>query len=198
MLFTPARHEALAHRRFSEATAREAVARIAARAEHELDAVDGLWPRDPADALRPGEGRASSLYWGAAGVSWALEELADDGYIPPGIVNRELVEALEARLVADPDDPDFGNDGVWFGVPGVLAVAERSWPDASRRDRLADLARPSLVSPALEPMTGHPGHMLLAAQLHARTGEERWATLWSAGAERLLAEWNYPPLSARR
>jgi len=79
VLFTPARHEALGDRPFSEATAREAIAHIAARAKHELDAVDGLWPRDPADALRPGEGRACSLYWGAAGVSWALEELADDG-----------------------------------------------------------------------------------------------------------------------
>src|SRR5205823_13581980 len=29
----------------------------------------------------------------------------------------------------------------------------------------------------------------LAAQLHARTGEERWAAFWSAGAERLLGEW---------
>lgn len=191
MLFTPARHEALAHRRFSEAAAREAIAHIAARAEQELDAVDGLWPRDPADALRPGEGRASSLYWGAAGVAWALRELAADGYVAPGVVDRDFVEALEARLLADPNDPDFGDEGVWFGVSGVLAVAERSWPDASRRDRLADLARASLVSPALEPMMGHPGHMLLAAQLHARTGEERWAASWSAGAERLLAEWNY-------
>jgi hypothetical protein len=76
-------------------------------------------------------------------------------------------------------------------VAGVLAVAERKWPDASRRDRLADLARASLVSPALEPMLGHPGHMLLASQLHARTGEERWTEFWSAGAERLLGEWRY-------
>jgi lantibiotic modifying enzyme len=70
-------------------------------------------------------------------------------------------------------------------------VAERRWPDASRRDRLADLARASLASPALEPMQGHPGFMVLAAQLHARTGEERWAEFWSAGADRLLDEWRH-------
>jgi Lanthionine synthetase C-like protein len=191
VLFTPDRHEPLADRSFSEAAAREAIARIAARAEQELDAADGRWPRDPADAQRPGEGRASSLYWGAAGVYWALDELAAAGYVAPGLVGRELVEALEARLREDPDDPDFGYEGVWFGVAGVLAVAERKWPDASRRDRLADLARASLVSPALEPMLGHPGHMLLASQLHARTGEERWTEFWSAGAERLLGEWRY-------
>jgi hypothetical protein len=33
--------------------------------------------------------------------------------------------------------------------------------------------------------------MALAAQLQARTGEQRWAELWSLGAERLLAEWRY-------
>jgi hypothetical protein len=191
VLFTPARHEPLADRPFSEAAAREAIARIAARAEQELDAADGLWPRDPADAQRLGEGRASSIYWGAAGVAWALGELATEGYFAPGIVDRGLVEALAARLLDDPDDPDFGENGVWFGVAGALAVAERRWPEASRRDRLADLVRSSLVSPALEPMMGHPGYMALAAQLHARTGEERWAALWSAGAERLLDKWRH-------
>jgi lantibiotic modifying enzyme len=40
-------------------------------------------------------------------------------------------------------------------------------------------------------MEGHPGCMLLAAQLHSRTGERRWIELWSAGAERLLTEWCY-------
>jgi hypothetical protein len=139
---------------------------------------------------REDEGPATTLSWGAAGIAWALCELADEGFIAPGTVEPELVESLAARL-DDPDDPDFGEKGVWFGPAGVLAVAESCQPDASRRDRLEDLAQASFASPALEPMVGHPGHMLLAAQLHARTGEERWASFWSAGAERLLAEWEY-------
>ncbi len=191
MLFTPARHEPLAGRPFSEGTARKAIVRIAERAERELDSADGRWPLDPADAEREGEGPGSGVYYGAAGIAWALEELAAEGYVAPGLIDRELVEALEARLLADPDDPDLGVEGVWTGLPGVLAVAEHRWPDPSRRDRLADLARASLASPALEPMYGHPGHMVLAAQLHERTREDRWAQLWSAGAERLLREWRH-------
>jgi len=190
VLFTPRRHEPVEGGRFSEAAALDAIARIAMRAEQEL-AADGLWPRDPADAQRPGEGRASSLYWGAAGVAWALDELAAESYVARGIVDPGLLEVLAARLVDDPDDPDFGDEGLWFGVAGVLAVAERRRPDPSRRDRLADLAGASLASPALEPMVGHPGHMVLAAQLHARTSEKRWADFWSAGAERLLGEWRH-------
>ena len=185
MLFTPARHEPLVDRPFSEAVAQEVIERITARAERELDPVEGLWPLDPADVEREGEGPASALYHGAAGISWALGEL------DPGLVDRELVEALEARILAEPDTPGYAAHGVWLGVAGVLAVAERHWPDPSRRDRLADLARASLDSPTLEVMFGHPGHMALAAQLHARTGEERWAEIWSAGADRLLEEWRH-------
>lgn len=191
MLFTPDRHEPLADRRFSDASAREAIERSAARAEQELDAANGLWPRDPTDFMQPDDGRAASLYWGAAGIAWAYEELAAEGYLAQGLVRRELVEALEHRLLDDPDDPDYGEEGVWFGVAGAIAVAESLWPDAARRDRLADLATASLGSAALERLVGHPGFMALAAELHARTGEERWAALWSAGAVRLFDEWRY-------
>jgi hypothetical protein len=191
MLFTPERHEPLTERPFSDARARDAILRIAARAELERDTAAGLWPRDAADEIDPGEGRAASLYWGAAGIAWALAELAAAGYGAEGVLDGDDVDALAARLTDDRDDPDHDEDGVWFGVAGVLGVAESRRPDASRRDRLAELAWASLSSAALEPMVGHPGHMLLAAQLHARTGEKRWAELWSAGAARLLDTWHH-------
>ena len=184
MLFTRGRHESLSHHRFSEPAAQEAIERIVLRAERELDRTSGLWPRDPADAIRPGEGRAASLYWGAAGVAWSLAELGAN-------VDRRLVEALQDRLADDLDDPDYGEEGVSFGLAGVLAVAEHLWPAPARRDLLAELAASALGAPALEPMMGHPGHMAIAAQLHARTGEARWADYWRTGAESLLAEWRY-------
>jgi lantibiotic modifying enzyme len=112
------------------------------------------------------------LYDGVAGIAWALGELGSP-------VDRSLLEV------------DDGDLSVWDGAPGVLAVAERFWPDAERRDRLADYVRRSIDLPSLELMLGHPGHMLLAAQLHERTGEPRWLELWSAGAKRLLDEWRY-------
>ena len=186
VLFTPSRHEPLADQPFSEAAAQEATAAIAARAQQELDPAEGRWPLDPADRDSDDEGPVYGVYHGAAGIAWALEELAAEGYAEPGAADRELVETLEARVLADPDSVE---DGVWLGEAGVLAVAERRRPDAARRDRLAELARASLSSPALEVLYGHPGHMALAAQLHTRTGEERWAEIWLAGAERLVDEW---------
>jgi len=185
MLFSPERHERLSEISVGEAAARDAIVRIVARAERELDAADGRWPLDPADAGVEGAGPSSDLYRGAAGIAWALGELAAEEYAAPGTVGRELGERLEAHL-EESDEP-----GIWWGIAGALAMGERRWPEASRRDRLAELARSSLALPSLEPMEGHPGYMALAAQLHARTGEERWAAIWAAGADRLLAEWRH-------
>lgn len=191
MLFTPERHEPLTDRPFTEAGARAAIAKIAGRAEADLDRADGRWPLDREDADSEEEGPASAVYHGAAGIAWALGELADTGYCSPDIVDREQVESLEAKLAAEPDPFDYAANGVWFGPAGTLAVAEHRWPDASRRDRLFELARASLTDPALDIMFGHPGYMALAAELHARTGEERWAEFWADGAERLFDEWWY-------
>lgn len=188
MLFTPERHEPLTGEPFTEHGAREAIARIVARAEAELDRADGRWPLDSEDRDSDDEGPPSVVYHGAAGIAWALGELADAGYCEP-VVERGLVEALEAKLAADPDPYEYAANGVWFGPAGALAVAEHRWPDASRRDRLFELARASLTDPALDIMFGHPGYMALAAELHTRTGEERWAELWRDGADRLFEEW---------
>jgi hypothetical protein len=190
VLFTPERHEPLTDEQFTEASAREAIERIATRAEAELDRADGRWPLDSEDRDTDDEGPPSVVYHGAAGIVWGLGELADRGYCEP-IGDRGLVEALESKIAADPDPYEYAANGVWFGPAGALAVAEHRWPDAARRDRLFELARESLTDPALDIMFGHPGYMALAAELHARTGEERWAELWAAGAVRLLDEWRH-------
>ena len=184
MLFTPERHEPVTDDPFTEAGARDAIATIAARAEAELDRAVGHWPLDPDDRETEDEETTAKLYHGASGIVWGLGELMDEPF-----VDRELVEGLEAKLAAEVDPPDYSEHGVWFGPAGALAVAEHFWPDESRRDRLEALARASLEDPALEMMFGHPGYMALAAELHARTGEERWAQLWVEGADRLFAEW---------
>ena len=186
MLFTPERHEPITDRRFVESDARAAIDRIVARTEAELDRADGRWPLDEADREREDEGPSSALYHGASGIAWALGELAREP-----VFDREFVESLEPKLAAEVDPENYAEQGVWFGPAGAVAVAEHFWPDGSRRDRLEELARASLADPALDIMFGHPGYMTLAAELHARTEEERWAELWRAGADRLFEEWRY-------
>jgi hypothetical protein len=188
VLFTPERHERLTDQSFSDSGVRGAIARIVSRAESELDRPDGRWRLDDDDRDFDDEPPASAVYLGAAGIAWALAELAEEGYCHE-IVDRVFVEALEEKIAADPDPVEYAANGVWFGPAGVLAVAEHRWPDEARRNRLFELAHASLSDPALDIMFGHPGYMALAAELHARTGEERWARLWAEGADRLFEEW---------
>ena len=68
MLFTPSRHEQLAGERFDETDAHQAIARIVARAELELDRHDGRWPIYADDAVHPDEAPPFGLYSGAAGL----------------------------------------------------------------------------------------------------------------------------------
>jgi hypothetical protein len=182
VLFSPDRHEPICAAPWDEGEARTAISRIADRTERELDRVDGRWPLDAADADEELSWPASGLYLGAAGVVLALDLLGRPG--DPGFAER-----LEAKLLAQPDDADIG--GLLLGIPGVLALAERLNPEAARRDRLAAMIADALDHPALEPLYGHPGLMLLAAALHERTAEDRWADLWRAGAERLLDTWRF-------
>ena len=186
MLFTPERHEPVTGSPFVESGARAAIDRIVARTEAELDRADGRWPLDGADREREDEGPSSALYHGASGIVWALGELAGEP-----VFDRQFVESLEPKLAAEVDPTNYAEHGVWFGPAGAVAVAEHFWPDGSRRDRLEELARASLADPELEIMFGHPGYMALAAELYARTGEQRWAELWHAGADRLFEEWRY-------
>src|SRR5262249_41900000 len=97
VLFTPARHEPLHDRTFSESAARDAIGRIVERAAGELDRDDGRWPLDVADADAEGDGPGSGLYFGAAGIAWALGELEADGYAAGEVVDRAFVERLEER-----------------------------------------------------------------------------------------------------
>ena len=53
---------------------------------------------------------ASCLYHGAAGIAWALGELDS------GRIDRQLVEALETRILAEPDAPDWAAAGVWLAM----------------------------------------------------------------------------------
>jgi len=56
-------------------------------------------------------------------------------------------------------------------------------------DLLWDVIAANLDNPARKLLYGNPGTMVVAAALHERTGEPRWAELWRRGAERLLASW---------
>ena len=74
---------------------------------------------------------------------------------------------------------------------GSARAGSRSSPGCWRRHRRWRTGSPRSSSPSrtddtLELMWGSPGLLLIADAMLERTGEERWASAWSAIAERLL------------
>ena len=79
MLFIPDRHEALRGEPWSEGAALAAIEGIAAAACAAFD-PQTLWPVHPRDRIdESGALPIASLYMGAAGITWALPRLQQDG-----------------------------------------------------------------------------------------------------------------------
>ena len=188
VLFDPGSHEPLLDVAWRPAEAEAAVRAIAHDAEEALGG-DAWWPVHPLDADGETPDVIHGIYFGAAGVVWALQRLAEAGLHEP---RRD-----HARLAGDVLDgylrrPDFGGPApsLWLGEGGIALVAWLLSPAPTLADRLEALligADPD--DDTLELLWGSPGLLLIADVMLERTGEDRWAVAWSAIAERLMARW---------
>ena len=181
MLFDPASHEALVDTPWSESRARAAIAAIVADAESAFD-EQSLWPAHPLDDEVTSV-EALTLYIGASGVVWALDELERRGAAKLRRSWAPTAVALHGRYVAeslgDPTPSLFG------GESGILLVAHRLAPAPWQEDRLLACIRANVANPFWELMWGSPGTMVAAQVMHERTSAERWAEAWRESADRL-------------
>ncbi|HRP28054.1 MAG TPA: LanC-like protein [Burkholderiaceae bacterium] len=194
MLHEPDRHEALRSIAWDAARARAVIARIVADTEARFS-PQRYWPAHPLD-LDPGDDAASiatPLYFGAAGVMWALDylqavgaaALGGDPLADPDTLlerNREWLNSAGSR--------DFAS--YLMGDTPILLMAYGRQPGAGLADRLATLIEGNIDHPARELMWGAPGTLLAALFLHERDGDVRWANLFRATAARLWSrlEWS--------
>ena len=186
MLHDPARHEPLVPIAWDEARVRATLARIARETVAAFSPTT-LWPAHPRD-IDPGGNPAQSfpcLYFGAAGVAWALDYLRAAGatdVLPLAVDLPSLLERNRAWLAAE----GFSDAGSY--LMGDLPIEMMMYghaPDATRADTIAKLVEANIDHPARELMWGAPGSLLAAALMHGRTGDERWARLFRRIAQRL-------------
>jgi hypothetical protein len=185
VLFDPASHEPLVGTPWSESRAWAAIAAIVVDTESAFD-EQALWPAHPLDEeVTPAE--ALTLYIGASGVIWALDELERHGLAEPRRGWAPIAVALHGRYVegsfGDPTPSLFG------GESGILLVAHRLAPSRWQEERLLACIRANVANPFWELMWGSPGTMLAAQVMLERTGADRWADAWRESADRLWEEW---------
>jgi hypothetical protein len=187
MLFDARAHEPLHDAAWNPADVEAAIRAIARDAEDALGAAD-WWPWHPLDAEDGDPDVVHGVYLGAAGVLWALDRLARAGLHEPRHDYARLAEdVLDSYL----SRPEFGGPlpSVWMGEGGIALVAWLLAPTRALADRLAKLVAGDLERDSLELMWGSPGLLLIADAMLERTGEERWASAWSAIADRLMRQW---------
>ena len=186
MLHDPARHEPLTPIAWDEARVRATIARIV-DATVAAFSPETLWPMHPRDQNPvddPGA-PAACLYFGAAGVIWALDYLdAAGAAASPSLASHldAVRERNRAWLAAEPGD----NAGSY--LMGDLPFEMMAWgrsPSPQRADAIAALIESDIDHPARELMWGAPGGLLAAALMHRRSGDERWAALFRRVAQRL-------------
>lgn len=181
MLFDPARHEPLRDVAWNEGEVRATIARIVG--DTEAACSDGVWPVHPSDADEGETGPQLSLYFGAAGVVWALHYLQAIGATQ---LTRSYATSLDAFR-----QPDLAS--YLFGDTPVLMMQYGLDPRASTASHLQALIAGNVDHPARELMWGAPGTMLAALFLHERTGDARWAELFRTSARTLWTRLEWSP-----
>jgi len=192
-LFDPARHEALAVRPWHSELALAAIARIVASAEAEFDDREGNWLLHPDDEPPHQGARSSNLYWGAAGVVWALRHLAAAGAVPVARDYASWIARYPDRVRDEAAAGQHGSASYLFGESGPLLLA---WLDTRQddvADRLHAVVCGNLHNPAHEPLWGNAGTLLAAIRMAEAGAGPRWHALVAEGIKALADDMSIDP-----
>ena len=186
-LFDPARHEVLNAPPWDDATARDAIRRMADSALAAYEPGLG-WRAHPLDDPELPIDRFHNLYFGSGGVVWALRHLARCGAIdaPPDFAAfvATLRDANRLQLA----DSHHGMASYLFGDAGLDLLHWTLQPGQALAQRLFDTVQGNLHNPAREPLWGNPGTVLVAIHMAEATGDACWTSLVREAANALQAE----------
>jgi lantibiotic modifying enzyme len=196
VLYRPEDFEPLTDEHWSEPRIRAGIQEIVADTDAAYRGPKLLWRADEWDrwlATSP----LKTLYCGAAGVVWALDELQRRGHAESTLDLEDVaLRALERQRIR----PEYGTkamsqmaipepreSSLLCGEAGILFAAYRIAPSSQLADDLFRRVRANVGNEAEELMWGSPGSMVVAARMLDWTGDERWRAAWSACADALLA-----------
>jgi hypothetical protein len=191
-LFEADRHEELGDAAWDESCAREAVERIVADVEVGFSGPDSLWPIHPLDRSPERPDVLRTLYYGAAGVIWALGRLERLGAVG---VERDYLPAVRALL-----DRNRREDRRLHGRPilsclngeaGLLLLHWTMEPSEDLARQLHAAIEGNRANPARGYTWGAPGTMWAALEMFERTGEARWKDQFLSQSEDLWRAWEY-------
>ena len=188
-MYQEARHEPLIEAEWQQESALGAIDRIV-RDTHARFDPQTLWPIHPLDKLSDNPTEPfRMLYFGAAGVLWALHYL---NVVGATAMKRDFAElfsdlAMKNRAALHLAAPH--TNSYLMGDVGILMVQWRLAPSAILADQIFYAVEANIMNPARELMWGAPGTMLAALFMLESTGDERWKEVYVRNVAQLLSEW---------
>jgi hypothetical protein len=180
------RHVPLRNVSWNPGEATAAIEEIVADALAHFD-PERFWSSHPLeDGVPDGQ---TSLYFGAAGVIWALDYLRRVDATKVHFDFRPALPKLLAANRAEYATMEYREHGsLLFGDLGVGLLAMRLAPAADVADAIATRIDANSVLPIRELMWGLPGSMLASIHMAEFADEPRWRALFVKQAARLLDE----------
>lgn len=197
LLYDPMRHEKVCDSRWDEGRVRTSIERIVADTERDFD-DEHLWPVHPFDrSLERPPDSLKPLYYGAAGVLWALNYLHESGAIALErdyiATVRELIERHRADIRKYEDVRKYLGvelSSYLLGETGILLLEWKLAPSAGLARRLQAAIEAKIGDPR-GLAWGAAGAMLVALFMDERTSESRWKELYLLNFEALWNQWEY-------
>jgi hypothetical protein len=192
VLYRPEAFEPLTDQTWHEGRARSAIDAIVADTDDALRGPKLLWRAHEWDGWHSTSPK-KSLYVGASGVLWALDELRRRGHAETRLDLANLAIRTLGLFRARPDFikgmkvPDPRESSLFHGEAGILLVASRLAPSDELANDLYARVRANVDNEAEEVMWGTPGTLIAAQAMLAWTGDDRWREAWHESADALLA-----------
>ena len=188
-MYEEARHERLIESDWDEEQARAAIDRIVRDTHAHFD-PQKLWPIHPLDRIRDDPNLTfRMLYFGAAGVIWALDYLSRVGAttIESDYLSSMIPFAQTNRRDLNLSPPD--TFAYLMGDVGILMVRWRLAPTDALAEEIFLAVEGNIRNPARELMWGAPGTMLAAFFIFELTQDERWKEVYLRSVRQMLSEW---------
>jgi len=187
-LFDPNRHYPLPLVNWQPDEVRQAIAAIATETITQLETTP-LLSGHPMDDQAFG----SDLYFGKAGVLWAIDYLQTVGAIESTFnVATHLDATLEQNRQRYPQFSPYPEQASYlFGELPLLLLQYKLSPSADKATEVFQAIHKNDIQPIRELMWGIAGSMLAAYFMHQWTQEPRWQEVFQAQADRLLQEWQW-------
>jgi lantibiotic modifying enzyme len=188
-MYDEARHEPLIEVEWDEERARDAIDLIVRDTHAHFD-PQKLWPMHPLDQFREDHTKSfKMLYFGAAGVIWALGYLNRIGATK---IERDYSSSMIPFAPTNRRDLNLSPPDTFsylMGDVGILLVQWRLCPTDALADELFRAVEANIRNPARELMWGAPGTMLAALFMYELNGDERWKDVYLRSVRQILSEW---------